>query len=193
MVYIALAAAAAMIGIDQLTKWLAVTNLKPVETISLLKFGDTEVLNLTYCENTGAAFSLLEGKQIFLIIITAVAILAALYLLVSKRIKNVGYIWSISLLIGGGVGNLIDRAVNGFVVDFIDFRLINFAVFNFADICAVCGCIALLFFFVLDEIKTAKQKKASSEKPAQDKDTSSEAIEKNETEQDNSRGIDEQS
>lgn len=162
MLYISLVVAAAFVGIDQLTKFLAVEYLKPLDTVSLIKFGETEVLNLTYCENDGAAFSILGGKQIFLIILTSVAILAALYLLFAKRVKNKGYIWSIAFLVSGGIGNLIDRVLNGFVVDFIDFRLINFAVFNVADICAVCGCISLVIFFIIDEVKSSKAKKLTS-------------------------------
>ncbi|MGN1423497.1 MAG: signal peptidase II, partial [Oscillospiraceae bacterium] len=65
-----------------------------------------------------------------------------------------------SLIIGGGIGNLIDRIFNnGLVVDFIDFRIINFAIFNFADICAVCGAALLFIMVVIDEVRDNKKKR----------------------------------
>ena len=159
MTYIALLAALALVGIDQLTKWLAVTMLKPVGSVNLISIGGKEWLNLTYVENTGAAFSILEGKQIFLIIITSVVIVGMIFMLLTKRVKSKPVIWSIALIIAGGIGNLIDRIFNGFVVDFVDVRIIRFAVFNFADICAVVGAALLILFIVIDEIKAAASRK----------------------------------
>lgn len=66
-----------------------------------------------------------------------------------------------SLIVAGGLGNLIDRLLRGEVVDFIDVRIINFAVFNVADICAVLGAIGLLLFVVIDEIKEQKKKRSA--------------------------------
>lgn len=162
MTYIALAAALVLVGIDQLTKWLAVNFIKPEGTINLISFGDKEWINLTYQQNTGAAFSILRDKQSFLIILTSIVILGVIILMLTKRIKKPVYIWSFSLILAGGTGNLIDRIVNGYVVDFIDVRIIKFAVFNFADICAVVGTIMLLLFCLIDEIKSSKKKKKSS-------------------------------
>ncbi len=159
MTYIALAAAALLVGIDQLTKYLAVTYIKPQGTVNLLSFGGNEWLNLTYKENTGAAFSILKDKQTFLIILTSIVILGVIILMLTKRVKKTSYIWCFSLIIAGGVGNLIDRIFNSYVVDFIDFRIIKFAVFNFADICAVTGTVFLMLFYIADEIKASKEKK----------------------------------
>lgn len=159
MTYIALAAALVLVGIDQLTKWLAVNYVKPEGTINLISFGDKEWLNLTYQQNTGAAFSILKDKQLFLIILTSIVILGVIILMLTKRVKKPVYVWSFSLIIAGGIGNLIDRIVHGYVVDFIDFRIIKFAVFNFADICAVVGTIILVLFYFADEIKNSKEKK----------------------------------
>ncbi len=148
MTYIALAAAALLVGIDQLTKYLAVTYIKPHGTVNLLSIGENEWLNLTYKENTGAAFSILKDKQTFLIILTSIVILGVIILMLSKRVKKTSYIWCFSFIIAGGIGNLIDRIVNNYVVDFIDFRIIKFAVFNFADICAVMGTFFLMLFYI---------------------------------------------
>lgn len=175
MAYIALAVAAVLIGIDQLTKYLVHTNMELHQTIPLISIGDKEILNFSYERNTGAAFSILQGKQVFLIVITLIVILAAIYLLISKRVRKPAYVWSIAIIIAGGVGNLIDRIANGYVIDFIDFRIINFAIFNVADICAVCGGIALFLFVVIDEIKLAKESKkdkALVEEPAEAEENS---------------------
>lgn len=159
MTYIALAAALVLVGIDQLTKWLAVNYVKPEGTINLISFGDKEWVNLTYQQNTGAAFSILRDKQLFLVILTSIVILGVIILMLTKRVKKPVYVWSFSLIIAGGIGNLIDRIANGYVVDFIDVRIIKFAVFNFADICAVVGTIMLILFYFVDEVKNSKEKK----------------------------------
>ena len=162
MTYFSLAAAALLVGIDQLTKWLAATYVKPKNSINLISFGDREWLNLTYQENTGAAFSILRDKQMFLIILTSIIILGVIILMVTKRVKKPVYIWSFALIVAGGIGNLIDRIAYGYVVDFVDVRIIKFAVFNFADICAVTGTIMLIVFYIIDEIKTSKARKAKA-------------------------------
>ena len=159
MTYIALLKALALVGIDQLTKWLAVSMLKPVGSVNLISIDGKEWLNLTYVENTGASFSILEGKRVFLIIITSVVIVGMLFMLLTKRIKSKPVIWAFALIIAGGIGNLIDRIFNGYVVDFVDVRIIRFAVFNFADICAVVGAALLILFIIIDEIRTAASKK----------------------------------
>ncbi|MDE6732944.1 MAG: signal peptidase II [Oscillospiraceae bacterium] len=167
MHYIWLLISAVLVGIDRLTKWAVVTNMEPSDTIHLIKIGDTEVLNLYYTLNNGAAFSRLSGKTLFLIIITSLVILWLLFLMISKKVHRPVYLASISLILGGGIGNLIDRIFNsGLVVDFIDVRIINFPIFNFADICAVCGAGLLLLTVIVDEIREHKRKKlekASSE------------------------------
>lgn len=159
MLYVALAVAAGLIGLDQLTKILIDSNMKPNESIPIISIGDTQVLRLTNVRNPGAAFSILEGKQVFLVIFTAIIVLAMLYLMISKKVKRPAYIWSMSLIVSGGIGNLIDRIIRGEVIDFIDVKIINFAIFNVADICAVLGSAGLLIFVVADEIKEHKKKK----------------------------------
>lgn len=150
-------------GIDRITKWLIVSNMELSDTIYLIKIGDTEVLNFYYCLNSGAAFSKLSGKTIFLIVITSAVILWLIFLMVTKRVHRTVYLVAISLILGGGIGNLIDRIFNdGKVIDFIDVRIINFPIFNFADICAVCGAGLLLLTVIIDEIKEHKRKKAAA-------------------------------
>lgn len=159
--YAALLLAAVLVGIDQFTKWLISSNLEMYNAVNLIKFGDTEVLNLYYCTNDGSAFSMMEGKTAFLIIVTSVVIAALILALLLKKIRRPQYVISVALIIGGGAGNLVDRLFNsGSVVDFIDFRIINFPIFNFADICAVVGGILMCLFVIIDEIKESRAKKA---------------------------------
>ena len=153
--------AALLVGLDRLTKNIIVTNMELKDTIHIIKFGDTEVLNIYYCLNNGAAFSKLQGHKWLLIIITSVVIIGLLYMMLFKKVKRPVYVAAVGLILGGGIGNLIDRIFNdGLVVDFIDFRLINFPIFNVADICAVCGAGLLMLAVIRDEIKSHKGKKA---------------------------------
>jgi len=154
----------AMAGIDQLTKYLAVELVKPVGTVSLIRAGDTEVLNLTYCENTGMSFSLLEGQTLILILMPILLIGLIEWYIFSGRVKRPDVLIALSVVAGGGFGNLIDRAFQGYVVDFIDVRIINFAIFNFADICAVCGGIYFCIILLIEEFRDDKKKKTEEEK-----------------------------
>lgn len=172
--YAGLLLAAVLVGIDQWTKWLVSTNMQlNGSPINLLEIGGKEVLNLYYCTNNGTAFSMLEGKTTFLIVITSAVILVLIAGLLLKKINRPEFVVSVSLIIGGGVGNLIDRLFrNGSVIDFIDVRIINFAIFNFADICAVVGGILMCLFVIIDEVKESKEKNArkaaEAENEAQD-------------------------
>lgn len=164
LVILGLLLAAVLVGIDQLTKWLVVENMTLHESIHLIKFGDTQVLNLSYYLNDGSAFSMFEGQTAMLICVTSLMMGAMVCAMVLKHVRRPWYILAFSLIVGGGVGNLIDRIFNGGnVVDFIDVRIINFAIFNFADICAVCGGILLCVLVIIDEVQDIKAKKAAKE------------------------------
>ncbi len=137
------------IALDQITKYLAIVYLKGQGTKPLLD----GVLHLTYTENSGAAFSILKGKQSFLVLFTSLA-MAGIFVYLVKLTHTENSHWvvklSLAMLVGGGIGNLVDRLRFGSVVDFIDFRIINFAIFNVADVFVVLS-VALLFvstFFI---------------------------------------------
>ena len=169
-VFLGLLGAAVLVGIDQLTKWLVVENLTLHVPVHLIKIGEQQVLNLTYYLNDGAAFSMFGGKTAMLICVTSLMMGAMMCAMVMKHVRRIPYIVAFSMIIGGGVGNLIDRIFNdGKVVDFIDVRIINFAIFNFADICAVCGGLLLCALVIIDEIKESRDKK---ENTSEGKDTS---------------------
>ena len=143
------------IVLDQLTKLLAVKFLTSVSTVPIIK----GVLHLTYVENRGAAFGMLANSRWVFMIVSTVAILGMIAYLFSGMCLNSLYEISIAIVISGGIGNMIDRIALKYVVDMIDFRLINFAVFNVADSLVCIGAGLLVLALVLDIIKESKAKK----------------------------------
>lgn len=144
------------IGLDQLSKLLAVKLLAPVESVPLW----SGVLHLTYVENKGAAFGMLADHRWVFMTISSVAIIAIALYLYSGRNTNKLYTSALMLIVSGGIGNMIDRIALGYVVDFIDFALIDFAVFNIADSLVCIGAGLLILSLVLDIINEAKLEKA---------------------------------
>jgi signal peptidase II len=158
-------AALLLIGIDRLTKWLAVQFVMPELTIPVVGIGGFEILNFTYLENTGAAFGIFRGQQMFLIVVTGLFTVGAIAILFSGKIKSKLMLMSITLIIGGAVGNLIDRIFYGYVVDFIELKFINFAIFNFADMCVVVGAFLMCFCVISEEIRDFKARRACAVEP----------------------------
>ena len=149
----------AVIALDQLSKYWAVVRLAPRVTIPIIE----DVFHLTYAENRGAAFSMMWDSRWFLIIVTSLAMLFVIIAVWKKWIDGAIARWGSYCIIAGGIGNLIDRVVNGYVVDMFDFRLINFAIFNVADI-FICTGGGLFILYQLLEMRTAsKEKKAQEE------------------------------
>lgn len=144
-----------VIAIDIITKRLAVAFLQPIGTQPIFE----GVLHLTYHENTGAAFGMLKDAPWVFNTISAVAITAMLFYLYLGHIGGKLQAVSVSMIIAGGIGNMIERISQGYVVDFIDFRLINFPIFNGADsfVCIGAGLLILgLILEIVNEAKTAK-------------------------------------
>lgn len=126
---------------DQATKLLVIRYLMPVHTIPIVQ----DALHLTYVENRGAAFGMLSNNRwVFMIISGLSIVLVAGYFLLRKRKGHFLLDLSLAFILAGGIGNMIDRIRLGYVVDFIDFRLINFAVFNVADSFISIGAVLLL-------------------------------------------------
>lgn len=133
-----------VIGLDHLTKYMAIS-LKEGDIIIFDKF-----LKLTYLENRGAAFGILENKKIILMIVTLL-IIGFVIVYIFKNYKSLVSFEKViyGLLLGGALGNLIDRIFRGYVIDFISVRLpfnYDFPVFNVADIAVVVSCILLVIF-----------------------------------------------
>lgn len=139
------------IALDRYTKLLAEGLLKGSRPFVILN----NILELVYTENRGAAFGIMQEKQLFFLIITIAVMLAVLYVIIkipgSKRYSPL--LIALSFVFAGAVGNLIDRITNSYVIDFIYFMPINFPVFNVADIYVTLSAISLilLFFFVYKE------------------------------------------
>ena len=144
--------------LDQLTKWLSAEFLTKVSTVPLIN----GVLHLTYVENEGAAFGMLANHRWVFMILSVVGILAIAGWLIVEKPKSYWIRTAISFVIGGGIGNMIDRVRLGYVVDFIDCRFIDFYVFNVADSFVTVGCILFVILLAIEEFKNAKKKKAAA-------------------------------
>lgn len=148
MVICMLIIAALLVASDQFIKVWAVRELTDGVSREFIKLGDSEIVNLTYTENTGAAFSIMSGEQWFTIGFAAVAmILFTIYMIKNYKNSFPPMLFS-AMVISGGIGNLIDRIRIGYVVDYIEVKLFRFAIFNFADICVTVG-VALLMLYIL--------------------------------------------
>ena len=149
-----------LIAADQAIKIWAVNVLKPVKVMAFIHFGDFEILGLRYTENTGAAFSSFSGARWFLTVFTLIMLIALLIFVIKCKNKNMFFLVSTVMIMSGGIGNLIDRIRQGYVVDYLDVKLFNFAVFNFADICVVLGAMFALIFVFFVEPKIADKNDA---------------------------------
>ena len=134
---------AILIGLDQIIKYWALNSLKEVNSIPVIN----NIFSLTYVENRGAAYGMLQNNQSIFILVAAVASCFGLYYLHSKKVNNLGKI-GILLVISGAIGNLIDRVRLGFVVDYLDFHIIWSYVFNLADCFVVVGTILLCLYII---------------------------------------------
>lgn len=136
---------------DQFTKYLAIANLKEKPALVLID----GVLELQYLENRGSAFGMLQNQKFFILFVGIVFMAVILFLLFKlpeqKKFKAVHIL--LTMIIAGGIGNMIDRCRFDYVVDFISFVLINYPIFNVADIYIVVATILLflLFLFVFNE------------------------------------------
>jgi len=140
-----------IIILDQLTKNWAVNSLKGLKPLIIVP----DFFRLVYVENFGAAFGILQNKRWVFIVITFIVIIAIFTFLLRNYYKmNVLMRIGIAMLLGGAIGNFIDRVRHGYVVDFFSFRLFNiyeYPVFNVADIFIVVGTIAIMSLVLFDK------------------------------------------
>ena len=125
--------------IDQFTKYLMIYNKK------LFINKDFILFKLDFIKNYGAAFNIFSGSRIFLSLISILFSILLIYLIFRKNNLNIFDLYSYSFILGGTIGNGIDRIYKGFVIDFINLNIINFPVFNIADISINIGLIFLLY------------------------------------------------
>tara|TARA_Y100000766_G_scaffold180087_1_gene154591 strand:+ start:138 stop:596 length:459 start_codon:yes stop_codon:yes gene_type:complete len=129
-------------SLDQLTKYIIITNYDSFNNVNLILF------NFKYVKNYGAAFNILAGSRIFLSSVSLLISTTLFYLILFDKIKTNIELYSFSFILGGTLGNGIDRIINGYVFDFINLTFINFPVFNIADIFINIGFFLILYFLV---------------------------------------------
>ena len=160
------------VGLDQLTKYLVVSNMALHESIDIIP----GVFRFTYIQNDGAAFGSLDNARWVFMVLSIVAIIGILVYMFWKKPQDKLMLSALILIVSGGIGNMIDRIALGYVIDFIDFCAfpkVWMWVFNVADSFVCIGAGLLILWLVLDMIrdyKTEKAKKAqsASEEPKND-------------------------
>ena len=138
----------AIVGLDQISKYVIITHVELGQKIEIIK----NFFNITYLRNYGAGFSILQNQTYFFYVAGIIAIFLFSYYLIKDRSNNLNKA-SYLMIIGGTIGNLIDRLVNTYVVDFLDFYIFgyDFPVFNIADCFLTIGCFLLVFTLLLEE------------------------------------------
>ena len=140
---------------DQVTKYFTVSMLKPVGSVEIIK----NILSFTYVENRGAAFGILQNARWVFIVLTTIAVAAIIIYLLKEKPKDKTLTCSLSLILAGAIGNMIDRILKGFVVDMIEVTFIDYPVFNFADCCVVIGAILLGIYIIFIYKEPQKEEK----------------------------------
>lgn len=156
-IWITILLAGAMVAADQLVKIWATAALAPIGEAALIP----GLLGLRYVLNDGAAFSMFAGASRLLALGTGLLLAGIAVWMAVKKPRGLQY-WAWLLVLAGGVGNLIDRVRTGLVVDYLEFRFMEFPVFNLADIFVCVGAGLLILWMVLDIIREEKEKKAQS-------------------------------
>ncbi len=154
---LALVCSALALGLDQLTKYLISTNLSLGESREFIN----GFIDIVYIHNTGGAWGILSGNTWVLLSLTVIVMLILITLLLKIGVKSKLLFWAVSLVISGGIGNLIDRIFrSGNVVDFLHFEFYpTFPVFNIADIAVCIGAGLLVLYFVMDLVNEHKKNK----------------------------------
>lgn len=149
--------AALIIAADQLSKYVIASNFSIGESKSVIK----NIFSLTYVQNKGAAFGILQGARVFFIALTVIVLIAAIFYVVKMRPQSRVEKTALAFVAGGAIGNFIDRAYLGYVRDFIAADFIDFPVFNIAD-CFVCIGALLYIIYILCEGKQNEKDKSDS-------------------------------
>ncbi len=143
-----------LIVLDQITKYIVVDNMELYESIPIIK----GIFHITYAQNTGAAFSILQDKVSFFIIVTVIVSIVIFFTMIRyyNRFDKV-LLYSLALILAGAIGNLIDRVRLQHVTDFLDFRI--WPIFNVADMSVVSGAFLMAWYMFFIEPKKEKAKK----------------------------------
>ena len=143
---------AGIILLDQIVKLIVRCSMYIGQSIPVIK----DIFHITYVQNRGAAFNMLDGKSLVLILVPAIAIAIGLWYMEKHLEEHWTLLVSLVLVIAGGIGNLIDRCFMGFVTDMFDFRI--WPVFNIADIAVCVGAgLLILYTFAFYEEKEIEE------------------------------------
>lgn len=143
MPFIALIIGLLLAAADQVIKYFVINYLQPVGSVSVI--GD--IFKLTYVENDGVAFGMFSDMRWIFVALTSILIIAVIVIMFVKRFKSKFFYASAALIIGGGIGNLIDRIFYGYVIDYISLSFFP-PVCNFADYCITAGTIMLVIYIL---------------------------------------------
>lgn len=153
---ISVVAIAVLTAVDQIIKFFVERDLQPVSQKAFID----DFIGWQYVRNTGAAFGSFSNNTALLSVFTGIVILAGFVLLLVGKIESKFCQVCAVMIISGGLGNLIDRVMLGYVIDYIEVQFMNFAVFNFADILVTCGSFMLMGYIIYDIFREKKQGKA---------------------------------
>ena len=130
---------------DQFTKYIISKNYKSLINKDLILF------SIDYVKNFGAAFNLFDGSRIFLSIVSIIITILLIFIILNNNNTTNIDLYSFSFILGGTMGNGVDRITNGYVIDFINLNFINFPVFNIADVSINIGLILIIYGFIKDK------------------------------------------
>lgn len=156
---IQLAAIAVLTAVDLLIKNAVIEKIPLGEDVRFID----GILGFTYVRNTGVAWSMFDGNPQLLSVVTGCLIFAVFVYLLLPVKRPFAYEICIPVILAGGIANLADRIMRGYVVDYIKTLFVDFPVYNFADCLITCGACALVIFMIYEIVKDEKNKKAKSE------------------------------
>ena len=148
------------VGLDQLTKYLVVANMELHQSIAVIP----GIFNFTYVQNDGAAFGMLDDQRWIFLVLSTVAIIGILGFMFWKKPQDKLLLSALTLVVSGGIGNMIDRIALGYVIDFIDFCAFPEIwkwVFNVADSFVCIGAGIMILWLILDMIRDYKKEQAA--------------------------------
>ena len=145
--------------LDQVTKLMVLQNIPLHADVAVLP----GIFHFTYVENKGAAFGMLSDHRWVFMVVSVLAIAAFAFYIIKFKPQGKLLVSSMAMIIGGGVGNMIDRVFRSSVVDFIEVDFMEFAVFNVADIFVCVGCGLMILDVILSEVREQKKKKENTE------------------------------
>lgn len=159
MTFVAIAIGLLIAVLDQVIKYFVSVGIKPVGSVPVID----NILNFTYVENRGVAFGMFSGMRWVFIALTALLICAIIIYMFKRKPQSKLFYVCVALIIGGGIGNLIDRIFYGYVIDYISLSFFS-PVCNFADYCITVGTVLLVIYVLFFSKEFNEQKKVKAKK-----------------------------